>query len=80
MDTQVLIAQYLAYIQTFWIERVGPDRLSVALSTNRTNNFVESWHHMLSCTMMGSHLNFWDFLSQCPTIFLMHSYFYVYFF
>ena len=61
---KIALAQFLAYVKSFWLERVGPNRFSVCGDARRTNNNVESWHRRLNQIMGGAHLNFWEFVGK----------------
>jgi len=39
---------FLRYLRRFWLGAVGPEVLSVYGQPRRTNNFVESFHRVLS--------------------------------
>jgi hypothetical protein len=54
------------YVRKTWIEKatIGPERLSVAARSDRTNNGVESFHSAFAKRVKVSHPNFYMFLSH----------------
>jgi hypothetical protein len=54
-----------AYVKRQWIEKatIGPDRMSVWLQQDRTNNAVERFHGQLRQTFKA-HDSTWRFLGQ----------------
>ena len=58
------MAQYLAYIRSFWFDRVGPQRFCVYNDVRRTNNLIEAWHRRLNEIMEVHHPNFWSFVGM----------------
>lgn len=73
-QVRVALAQFMSYITSFWIERVGPERFSVCGDGRRTNNNVESWHRRLNQVMGGAHLNFWEFVGEYHFILLSYCF------
>ncbi|KAI9556822.1 hypothetical protein GHT06_016613 [Daphnia sinensis] len=61
---RVCLNQWFAYIQDFWIDRIGAIRLSVYRAVNRTNNFCESSHRTLNECMNGNHINYFEFIDK----------------
>ncbi len=52
------------YVDTFWIGRIGPDRLSVGLCPRSINNDLESYHAKLLRKIRLAHPNIWTFLGK----------------
>lgn len=65
VQVRLSVAQFLGYIRTFWLDRVGAPRFSVYNQVNRTNNLIESWHRGLNEIMMVAHPGFWVFIGKC---------------
>ena len=52
---------FFNYVEMYWLQRVGPAKLSVYGSAKRTNEDVEAYHRNLG-RRMGIHANVWTFL------------------
>ncbi len=60
-QTHVALAQYLAYVFSFWI---GPNRFCAHADVNLTNNYIESWDRTFNQIMGHAHPSFWIFLGD----------------
>ena len=56
------IGPLLAYYSKFWIEQIGPERLSVYGHQVRTNNNVESWHASFNKLVGKAHPNVFELI------------------
>ena len=52
------------YFMDFWINRVGPQTLSVFNKRHRTNNFAENFYKYLKQYFRVAHPNVWTFLGK----------------
>lgn len=55
--------QFFSYVQRQWIEKVGPDALSVFNKARRTNNPEEAFNHQIN-SVGEPHPNAWIFVGQ----------------
>jgi hypothetical protein len=63
-NLRVPVSQFVAYVRSFWLERIGPERFCVFRHVNRTNNFLEAWHRILNALVGFAHPNLWVFLGK----------------
>jgi hypothetical protein len=64
VTVRIAMGQFLSYIRTFWLDRIGPARFSLHNQVNRTNNLIDSWHRVLNEIMMVAHPGFWRFMGE----------------
>ena len=55
---------FFEYVRTVWMERIGPQTISVFRLANRTNAAMESSHKSAHKTLDTSHPNAIDFLCK----------------
>ena len=60
--------EFYNYIQSFWIDKIPRQFLSVFGCTRRTNSEVESYHWCLLRRITQRHPNFWVFLAKIKVI------------
>lgn len=60
-------AHLIQYFQEQWIEKVTPESFCVFGQPHRTNNFQESFHHIIMLVMGLSHPGVWQFLGNFQT-------------
>uniref|UniRef100_A0ABD2W9N7 Uncharacterized protein n=1 Tax=Trichogramma kaykai TaxID=54128 RepID=A0ABD2W9N7_9HYME len=58
---------FITYIRTFWLTRVGPRNFSVFGVHTRTNNAIERYHSV-SGNRLGADPPFWDWLGKIKKI------------
>ncbi|KAI9557179.1 hypothetical protein GHT06_016987 [Daphnia sinensis] len=63
-ETRVRVHQFVQYIRSFWMERIGPQRFCVNMDTNRTNNQMEANHRSFNDHVGNPHPNPWYFLDR----------------
>ncbi|KAL5246448.1 hypothetical protein ACI65C_013856 [Semiaphis heraclei] len=61
----VHMANLFDYYNRYWLQRVGPDIVSVHSLPRRTNNNLESFHNALRLKFSVAHPNLWMFLGKC---------------
>jgi hypothetical protein len=63
-ETRVQLTQFLAYVRSFWLGRIGPDRFCVYNDANRTNNLLEAQHRLFNAIVGLAHPAPWLFLGK----------------
>lgn len=63
-ENRIRIRQFIDYIRSFWMERIGPIRFCVFMDLHRTNNLLEAFHSMLNDLMGNPRPNSWHFLGK----------------
>ena len=58
------VKKLLRYYERFWLEQIGPSRLSVFQNDKRTNNDLESFHAKLKIKFCSHNPNYWSFITK----------------
>ena len=58
------VKKLLRYYERFWLEQIGPSRLSVFQNDKRTNNDLESFHAKLKRKFCSHNPNYWSFITK----------------
>jgi hypothetical protein len=63
-ETKTKLTQFLEYVRSFRLERIGPERFCVYKDLNRTNNVVEVQNRILNALVGVTHPTQWIFLGK----------------
>jgi hypothetical protein len=63
-ETKAKLTQFLEYVRSFWLERIGLERFCVYRDLNRTNNVVEVQNRILYALVGVAHPTQWIFLGK----------------
>ncbi len=63
-ETRVQLRQFVAYVRSFWLERIGPERFCVNRDANRTNKLLEAQHRLLNAIVGEAHPSPWLFVGK----------------
>ncbi|XP_011313279.1 uncharacterized protein [Fopius arisanus] len=66
-DIQAFFADLIQYFQDTWLGRFTPEKLSVYLCRERTNNKIESYHRVLH-RRFGQHPRIWQFAAKLKNL------------
>ena len=58
------VKKLLRYYERFWLEQIGPSRLSVFQNDKRTNDDLESFHAKLKRKFCSHNPNYWSFITK----------------
>ena len=62
------VTKLLRYYKRFWLEQIGPSRLSVFQNEKRTTNDLESFHANLKRKFKSHNPNYWNFITNLNKI------------
>jgi len=63
MSVEHHILDLFRYVQSYWLDTIGPVGFSVYGYSIRTNNYLESFHSMIQTTI-GQHPPLWTFYGR----------------
>lgn len=63
IEIAIAVARYLQYIRSFWIERIGVERLAVDDQFTKTDDCVELFHRQL-IVHFGYRLELWEVIRK----------------
>ena len=58
------VKKLLRYYERFWLEQIGPSRLSIFQNDKRTKNDLESFHAKLKRKFCLHNPNYWSFITK----------------
>ena len=62
------VTKLLRYYTRYWLEQIGPSRLSIFQNEKRTTNDLESFHANLKRKFKSHSPNYWNFITNLNKI------------